>query len=132
MVLHSTISRHGAAQNWYIKECEPVEKLTEFIECPVVTGKAVCQKIIGCLQGLTLDPAQCRAETYDGAGNMTGVINGCAANFMNIMPEAYCYHFASHSLKLALSKACKVTEVQNMMSTLQTLEVFFKYTPKRQ
>ena len=41
----------------YINECEPVEKLTEFIKCPVVT---VCQKIIGCLQDLMLDPAQCR------------------------------------------------------------------------
>ena len=110
----------------YINECEPVEKLTEFIKCPVVT---VCQKIIGCLQGLTLDPAQCRAQTYDGAGNMAGVINGCAANFMKIVPQAHYYHCASHSLNLALSKACKVPDVQN---TQHALAIFFKYLPKGQ
>ena len=90
-----------------------VEKLIEFIECPVVTGEAVCQKVVGCLQGLTLDPAQCRAETYDGAVKMAGVINGCAANFINIVPQAHYYHCASHSLNL------------------KTIAIFFTYSPKR-
>ena len=49
--------------------------------------EAVRQKVVGCLQGLTLDPTQCRAQT-DGAGNGAGVINRCAANFMNIVPQA--------------------------------------------
>ena len=79
--------------------------------------------------GSQLDPAQCRAQTYEGASNMAGVINGCAANFMKIVPEAHCYHFASHGLNLALSQACKVPELQNMM---QTLAVIFKNSPKRQ
>ena len=71
----------------YIKECEPVEKLIELVECPVVTREAVCQKITGCLQGLTLDPAQRRAQIYDGAGNMADVTDDCAANFMKIVPQ---------------------------------------------
>ena len=37
-------------------------------------------------------------STYDGAGKTAGVINGCAANFMKIVPQAHCYHCASHSL----------------------------------
>ena len=63
---------------------------------------------------------------------MAGLINDSAANFMKIVPQAHCYHCASHGLNLALSKVCKVPEVENMMSTLQTLAVFFNYSPKRQ
>ena len=88
--------------------------------------------MIGCLQGLTLDPAQCRVQSYDGASYMAGFINGCAANFMKIVPQAHYYHCASHSLNLALSKACQVPGVQHMMSTQQTLAVFFKHSPNRQ
>ena len=127
MVLHSTVSRlmvHDVSSMEqlkvvirYIKECELAGRLTDFIKCQVVTGDAFSsnQKLIGCLQGLTLDPAHCKVHTYDGAGNMAGVINGCAANFMNIVPQAHYYHCVSHSLKLALSKACKIHEVQNTM-----------------
>ena len=63
---------------------------------------------------------------------MAGVINVCAANFMKIVSQAQYFYYASHSLNLALSKACKVPGVQNTMSTLQTLSVFFKYSPTRQ
>ena len=80
---------------------------------------------------LKLDPAQCRAHAYGGAGNMTGVINGCAANLMKIVPQAHYYHCASHSLNAALSKAYMAHKVQNMMSSKQTLATFFKYLPKR-
>ena len=113
----------------YIKEYEPVENVIELTECPVVTGEAVCQKSIDCLQGLTLDPAHCRATTYDGAGDVAGAINVCAANVMKIVAQAHYYHCASHSLNLALYKACKVPEVKNMMSTLLPLAAFFKYSP---
>ena len=68
---------------------------------------AVCHKIIGCLQGLMLNPAQCRADTYDGAGNMTDIINGCAANVMKVAPQAHCYDCARHSLNLALSRRAR-------------------------
>ena len=46
----------------------------------------------------------------DGAGNMAGVINRCAANFMKIVPQAHHYHCASHILNLTLSTAYKVPE----------------------
>ena len=42
-----------------------------------------------CLQRLTLDPAQCRSQTFDGSSNVAGFINGCAAIFMKIVPQAH-------------------------------------------
>ena len=60
-----------------------------------------------------------------------GKTNGCAANFLKVVSNAHYYHCASHSLNLALSKTCRLPEVTNMMSTLQALGIFFKFSPKR-
>ena len=97
-----------------------------------VTGAAICQKLIGCLEGLNLNPDMCRAQTYDRAGNMAGEINGCAANFKKEHPQANYYHCASHNLNLALCKASQVPEIQNMMGSLQAVGHFFEYSPKQQ
>ena len=52
---------------------------------------------------MNLQPELCRAQTYDGAGNMAGHRNGCAAHFKRDYPRATYYHCASHQLNLALS-----------------------------
>ena len=74
----------------------------------------------------------CRAQTYDGAGNMAGCQNGCAKLFQKISPRALHFHCASHQLNLVLSHASKVPEIHNMVCTLKLIGVFFKYSPKRQ
>ena len=63
---------------------------------------------------------------------MAGRINGCAANFLMLVPQATYYHCASHQLNLAISKTAKVNEIQIMLSTLTSIGLFFKYSPKRQ
>ena len=63
---------------------------------------------------------------------MSGHPNGCQAKFREFVPEARYFHCASHQLNLALTKACAVKFVQCMLSDLQALQVFFKYSPKRQ
>ena len=90
----------------YVKDNAPVERLVEFVACQEITGAAICQELLNCLEGLHLDPQVCRAQTYDGAGNiMAGQTNGCSANLQRVVPNASYYHCASHSLNLALSKA---------------------------
>ena len=115
----------------YIKDNAPVERLVEFVACEDIRGAAICQNLLDCLERLHLDPQLCRAQTYDGAGNMAGYKNGCAANFQKVVPRANYYHCASHSLNLALCKACKLPEMTNMMSNMQALAISFKYSPKR-
>ena len=115
----------------YIKDNAPVERLVEFVACEDIRGAAICQNLLDCLERLHLDPQLCRAQTYDGAGNMAGYKNGCAANFQKVVPRANYYHCASHSLNLALCKACKLPEMTNMMPNMQALAIFFKYSPKR-
>ena len=73
----------------------------------------------------------CRAQAYDGAGSMSGNLNGCQAKFQESVPKATYYHCSSHQLNLALSKACTVPSIQSMLSDLKAVGIFFKYSPKR-
>ncbi|XP_066274145.1 52 kDa repressor of the inhibitor of the protein kinase-like [Branchiostoma lanceolatum] len=116
----------------YTKDGKPVERLLLFAACEHITGRALCDTIVAELTNLNLQPANCRAQCFDGAGNMAGIRNGCAANFQQTAPRAPYFHCASHDLNLALCKACKVKEIQCMMATLKAVGLFFKYSPKRQ
>lgn len=84
------------------------------------------------MKKVDIELSLCRAQTYDGAGNMAGRIKGCSAHFLKIVPEATYYHCVSHQLNLAISKTAKVNEIQVMLSTLTSVGLFFKYSPKRQ
>ena len=57
--------------------------------CKSCTGRAVCNKIT---KKLGLDIARGSAESYDGAGAMSGHLNGCQALFKQQVPEATYYH----------------------------------------
>ena len=54
-------------------------------------GKVSVKKIVDTLKAVNLQPELCRAQTYDGAGNMAGRINGCAAHFAKLFPQATYY-----------------------------------------
>jgi hypothetical protein len=116
----------------YGKDGEAVEKLISFSQCKSVTGVAICNKIVSELQRVGLDPKLCRAQAYDGAGSMSGHLNGCQAKFAQVVPRAQYFHCASHQLNLALTKACSLKPIQCMLSDMKSLGIFFKYSPKRQ
>ena len=81
------------------------------------------------LINLGLDPTMCRAQTYDGAGNMAGCQNGCAKRFQEVSSRALYFHCASHELNLALSHASKVADIYHMVCTLKSVGILFKYSP---
>ena len=56
----------------YVKDRQPVERLLAFIDCESVTGERICESIVDTLRRVNLLPELCRAQTYDGAGNMAG------------------------------------------------------------
>ena len=116
----------------YVKEGAALEKHVSFVDCKSVTGVAICGKIMSELKQIGLDPNNCRAQVYNGAGTMSGYLNGCRAKFSEQVPAARYYHCASHQLNLALTKACSLKSVQCMLSELQSIGIYFKYSPKRQ
>lgn len=115
----------------YVRHTHPVERLLMFLDCEQITGEAICQKLVSGLTDAGLDPVCCRSQCFDGAGNMAGLENGCAANFRKVAPRAPYFHCASHDFNLVLCKACKVPTIHCMLENLKALGVFFKYSPKR-
>ena len=116
----------------YVKDNVAHERLVEFVACESVTGNDICEYLLSTLQQLGLSPNNCRAQAYDGAGAMSGYINGCQAKFREKVPQALYYHCCSHQLNLVLSNASTVSSIQCMLSDLKALGIFFKYSPKRQ
>ena len=117
-----------------ITNCQAIEKLLEFVQCDDVKGASIAEFIINALNNAGLYPQMCRAQTYDGAGNMAGKEKGAAAKFCSETgnEKAVYFHCTSHELNLSLSKASKILQVMNMVSTMQMLGTFFKYSQKRQ
>ena len=82
----------------YVKDGKPIERVIEYMKCDKTTGDAISDQIVNALKSLKLDPKNCRSQTYDGAGNMAGHLNGAAKNFQNKTQNerAPYFHCASH------------------------------------
>ena len=101
-----------------------VERLYEYIDCKSITGEKVCREIVSILESAQLSVSDCRAQTYDGAGNMAGQQRGCAIRFQRLAPKAPYFHSAFHDLNLALSKACNISDIQCMLNVIKTVGIF--------
>lgn len=67
---------------------------------------------------------------YDGARNMSGQYNGCAAKVRESCPEAVYVHCASHSLNLAITHACDVAPIRNCIATIKETVNYFRLSNK--
>ena len=54
--------------------------------------------LVDTLYALGLQAEDSRVQTYDGAGNMAGITNDCAANFTKEYPKAPYFHCISYDL----------------------------------
>ena len=118
----------------YIDEFNRIqESFIGFIECEHGTSGMKIANLIetNCLK-LGLDMVLCRAQGYDGAGNMAGRLNGAATLLRAKYSKAIYFHCASHKLNLSMANACNIRSVENMMTTITSFATFFNYSPKRQ
>ena len=67
----------------------------------------------------------------DGAGNMLGNYNGCAAKFREHSSKAVYHYCSSHDLNLVPCKSSQVNEIHIMLEAFKQLGIFLKYSPKR-
>ena len=116
----STFEHVGVALQ-YVQNCVLVERLVEIVACSSLKGEDLSGHLFATLQKSGLNPNSCRAQTYDGAGCMSGHLNGCQAKFREKVPRALYYHCGSHQLNLVLSKASTITSIQSMLSDLKLL-----------
>ena len=118
----------------YVRNCQAIEKLLEFVQCDDIKRVSITEFIINALNNVGLNPQMCHAQTCDGAGNTTGKEKGDAAKFCSETgnKKAVYFHCTSHELNLSLFKASKILQIINMVSTMEILGTFLKYSPKHQ
>ena len=110
-----------------------VERLYEYVDCKSITGESVFREIVSIFESAQLSVSDCRAQTYNDAGNMAGQQNrNIAARLKRLVPKAPYFHCASHHLNLALSKACDISDIHCMLNVVKTVGILFKYSPKKQ
>ena len=67
-----------------------------------MTGATLCDTIVKSFSHFGVDLKRCRAQRYDGAGNIAGKMRGCQALFKEKYPLANYFHCASHQPNLAM------------------------------
>ena len=85
------------------------EEFLRFIYCDEgVAGIKLANHILSAIAELGLDILNCRDQGYDGAGNMSGHINGCSAHILSECPKSLYTHCFNHRLaKLSCTKDIK-------------------------
>ena len=60
------------------------------------------------LSSFGLDLRNCRGQSYDGTGALSGHVNGLPALLLRENSKALCTHCASHSLDLVIGTSCTI------------------------
>ena len=106
------------------------EDFVQFIECDTgISGRALAQKMTTIIESHGLDLNKLRGQGYDGAENMSGKTNGCAAVISSDYPLAVYLHCASHTLNLAVVKSLDVQCVRNMIGVVNKVSMHFLLCP---
>ena len=88
--------------------------------------------ILKAVADLGLPMANCRGQSYDGAGNMAGKYNGVSSLIQGQFSKALYVHCMNHRLNLCVADTCSEYLVKDMMSVVRSLSSFFSGSPKRQ
>lgn len=108
------------------------EDFLRFVPVHDLRGLALADVLKQNIHDLGLNLNNVRGLGFDGAANMSGAFNGCAAKFQETYPQAIYVHCANHSLNLALSHSCTVSGIKNSLATINKLITFFRASPKRE
>ncbi|KAL4119462.1 hypothetical protein QTP88_012269 [Uroleucon formosanum] len=104
-------------------------------EIPMVKYKDALQDfkipntIIQKLKEIGLSLEFLRGQGYDSGANMSGKYLGVQARILNLQPKATYTHCASH--RLTLLKACNVSSIKKLFTTVNKVSNFVRDSPKR-
>ena len=74
-------------------------------EVPSTTGDVLARTLFNVLARCGLSVSNMRAQTYDGAANMSGCYSGCKARVQERQPLALFFHCGSHASNLVMQRA---------------------------
>jgi hypothetical protein len=108
-----------------------IEVFVGLFNPPDTTGQALADVIKDVMLRLNLPANNLRAQTYDGAANMAGKMNGCQAIISREFPLALHFHCAAHCANLAAKFTANSTAlVRDALSDIRELGVLYKRSGK--
>ncbi|XP_050063088.1 zinc finger MYM-type protein 1-like [Aphis gossypii] len=113
-----------------LKCLELHEEFLQFVPTTDASGKGLSNLILDNLKKFGINTQYLRGQVYDGAAAMAGKYNGVQAYVKKEHPLALYVHCSAHSLNLAVSVSCNVSQIRNCMGTIGKLRDFFMF-PKR-
>ncbi|KAL4147812.1 hypothetical protein QTP88_002160 [Uroleucon formosanum] len=108
------------------------ERFLGFVSFHSHTGEALATTVLVFLKRSGIDIANCRAQTYDNAANMSGRYRGLQAQIKELNDLAFYVPCVAHSLNLVGDCSAKeCLEAINFFSILQKLYAFFAASTHR-
>ena len=108
------------------KDLQPKEVFVGLYAPPDTCGRTIATVIEDALLRLQLPIKKLRAQTYDGASNMSGAINGCQALISQKCPLALWFHCGAHCANLAAqSVAAACPAVRDAIALANELGVLY-------
>ncbi|XP_065904945.1 zinc finger MYM-type protein 1-like [Dysidea avara] len=107
------------------------EEFLAFFPLERITGEAILQPILKCLQDNDIPASNMRGQGYDGASNMSSDAVGVQGWIKREAPLATYVHCNGHCLNLVISKSCSLPQVRNVLDRMQSCCRFFLNSPKR-
>ncbi|XP_065658729.1 52 kDa repressor of the inhibitor of the protein kinase-like [Hydra vulgaris] len=109
------------------------EEFISFLHCTNgVTGQGLFCVLLKSISDFLLDIMNCRGQSYDGDGAMSGHTKGLSSRVLNLNKKAIYVHCYSHRLNLATCASCNVQYVKNLLAHVKDVSYFFNLSPTRQ
>ena len=97
----------------------------KFIHCKSgLTGKDLYSEVAEALTSFGLDLQNCRGQSYDGAGAVSGHVNELSALILRENNKALYTHCASLKLNHVIGTSCKISSVRNLMDVIKEISYF--------
>lgn len=97
----------------------------------LILTEALTAQCLDALNEIGLPVEKMRAQGYDGASVMSGHINGVQTRIRRVNPKAVYIHCRAHVLNLCIVHDSKIPLVRNIMDTMQSVSLAFKFSAKR-
>ena len=95
-----------------------------------LSGAAIGQAILRCLDKLKVDKSKCVGQGFDGASAMASERVGTAAEIRKIIDNADYFHCMMHNLNLCVSISVNVRAIRHCMDVIKEGCSFFNYAKR--
>lgn len=117
---------------WVDMELTIHEDPLQLVHVPKTNADTLTSVVKDCLIRFSLPISQCRGQAYDGASNMSGHLNGVAAQIEKDVPAALFLHYFAHCTNLCLqSIGRQCAPIRYALDLVMGISQLIRYSPKR-